>query len=126
MSVNYPLKRFPDAEDPASHTPLYTEEAKEHGAGAFCWMFNNDVRYLVYRHPDVFFNTTCGTSVHSVPVEHVEYGPHWDWDGNEDNPTLNPSISIKTMINWAEPYDWVEIFHGWIKGDYMESLLCES
>jgi len=39
-------------------------------------------------------------------------GPHrpqWSWDGNEDRPTLSPSVSAST-------------WHGYIRGGRMESV----
>lgn len=33
-----------------------------------------------------------GSGLHMLPVNTTEKSPSWDWDGNLDAPTLNPSI----------------------------------
>ena len=44
----------------------------------------------------------------------------WEWDGNEEAPTLSPSIMVDT--HWGE--DWVRVFwHGYMKAGHFQA--CE-
>lgn len=79
-------------------------------AGDFCWRRENgDVRGLFLGHPS---SSPGGWTLIHIPVRQGrnETGKHWGWDGNEEEPTLTPSLH--TIGHW----------HGWVrKGRLVEA-----
>lgn len=72
-------------------------------AGQFLWLDDRDKghRTIVYGCP-----CGCGTT-HGLPVAAGGQRPgRWGWDGNEDRPTVTPSIQIVGGCRW----------HGWLRG----------
>lgn len=53
--------------------------------------------------------THCRIPVRPVLTPGINGGHSWEWDGNEDKPTLHPSVHC------------VGSWHGWIKAGRMES-----
>jgi hypothetical protein len=53
----------------------------------------------------------CALPIRPVPdtVQPINGGHSWAWDGNEEKPTLTPSVN--SIGNW----------HGWIRAGRMES-----
>lgn len=51
-------------------------------------------------------------AVHSLPVNTIGIEPSWDWDGNIDAPTLNPSILTTTPVRC----------HGYLRAGIFEFL----
>lgn len=93
------MVRFPDCSD---------ADVIGGAPGAFCWMVPGPARVGTYRH---LCMRLPGGSVGVVPVE----GPHaWIWDGDEDRPTLSPSVLQRD-------HDGVELWHGFIRAGRMES-----
>ena len=44
----------------------------------------------------------------------------WTWDGDLDKPTISPSILNKTIPPGHN--DWIETFHGWVKGGVLQVI----
>ena len=92
------------------------------GVGAFLWTntphLGTDFRTLLLLVPDRMYGNAKGLLVtlyirnwkNLTPVP----GPLWDWDGNEDRPTLAPSIV-------AHPID-VRAWHGYLQQGELISL----
>ena len=122
--IHHTMKRFPERVDPddMNWQGAFCPDAKEYGPGAFSWDFDGrGYRYIIFRLPDGLLS-----DVHSVPVRSpgdVEGpdAPFWIWDGNEDSPTLTPSISIK-RIDGPDRANWPEIWHGFITGGVLRTL----
>lgn len=97
----------------AGHEPIEMkrvtgyDDLKDGPVGAFYWSLNeheNGRRYIKMNvptphHPD-------GFKLCSVPVEPGSTYA-WEWDGNEDRPTLKPSI------------DHFGHWHGWVQNGRM-------
>lgn len=68
------------------------------------------VRWLVLKLPS--------GHVTEIPVGQAKpvEGPSWQWDGNEDKPTLSPSLWH--WKNTGRPEEW----HGWIRSGRMVSV----
>ena len=124
MTQFYPLKQFEVVHGEGD------AEAHAYGPGAFCWFYAEGVRYIAFLTTDQYYKSDKYVSEH-VPVEPVEFGPHWKWDGNEDSPNLNPSILCKTKmpvkgpdgkVDYDRPWEWQEKFHGWIRNGHLEML----
>ena len=129
MATNYPMKRFPDLVD--GKKGVFSPEAKEYGVGAFSWIDNDGdgLLYIVFRHPNKVWRNTSGEmiGIGSIPVN----DGRWNWDGNRDVPTLNPSILFKTSVpdhmkeevrHLTDNDGWTETFHGFIKKGVLEVL----
>lgn len=67
------------------------------------------IRYFCVALPN---GLRCALPLRPVPQadQPINGGHHWDWDGNEDAPTLTPSLS-------AGRRGW----HGWIRAGHMVS-----
>ena len=79
---------------------------KDLPAGAWDWRMADDgkTRYLNFTCP-------CGCGVASmIPVTTVPGGHGWKWDGNEEKPTLSPSIQKLTPCRW----------HGYLRAGIFE------
>ena len=108
MTTEIQMKRFGG---------IFSDEAKAYGPGAFEWSSDgHGCRYLNFRAPNGYPDDW---GIHSIPIEPVGHeGPSWSWDGNEDSPTVSPSISTKHV----EDGKLVEHFHCWIKNGVIELL----
>lgn len=71
--------------------------------GDFDWHVTESTRMLVFIDPVGHY---IGVHVQPGTIEAPGTGPLWQWDGNEDKPTLTPSV-----LNLA-PGGW----HGWVRG----------
>jgi hypothetical protein len=84
------------------HTPIKMQRVRDYDAvkkvGDFYWgvgEVNEDgLMYLSFAVPRPTENNTDGWLFQMLPVKvgQNETGKHWGWDGNEDLPTLVPSI----------------------------------
>lgn len=54
------------------------------------------------------------TGLHILPVNTKEKSPSWDWDGNLESPTVNPSILTGKGTN--------KICHSWLKSGVFQFL----
>ena len=66
----------------------------------------------------MWFYCPCGCGLLqriTVGVEHKPHmgGPSWNWNGDEENPTLKPSVNV--LKNTICP-GW----HGWLRNGYWE------
>ena len=123
------MQRFPDDED-RGRQGAFTPEAKAYGPGAFSWDTDgHGVRFLIFRRPDRVFQDSDGNPVgiSAVPVYRAgeerlpsPYANQWEWDGDEDSPTLTPSIRNTTWPS-NQPNE-VETFHGFVRGGMIEVL----
>lgn len=64
--------------------------------GDFCFIDKVTLR--------IVFVCPCGThadgyGVRAVPLEPCSE-PHWDWDGNRDEPSLTPSLQDVSSCRW--------------------------
>lgn len=76
-----------------------SEEAFEHGAGAF-WFTEGDKEFYAL-----------------LPGMHLAYCPidgsrGWVWNGNREKPTLNPSIL--TSMHCGPEREHIELWHGYM------------
>lgn len=59
-----------------------------------------------------------GTGLHMLPVNCADVkNPQWDFDGNLDKPTLNPSILTRSMHN-GKPF----VCHSYLRNGVFEFL----
>ena len=75
-------------------------------AGDFYWEVGEDgSRFLSLAEPTPRPDNSGGWTYARIPVRQGpnETGKYWGWDGNEDAPTLTPSIH--TIGHW----------HGWVR-----------
>lgn len=81
------------------------EDAQEHGPGAFFWMVEDDRRTMVFHLPG-----EEGPRAIQVRPGQGDGNGIWGWDGNEDAPTLQPSI-----LAWDRNQgERVEVWHGYL------------
>ena len=65
------------------------------------WAFLDNDKHIAVRYGETPFK---GTVV--LPL----VGPAaWQWDGNKEAPTLNPSILVESVPNWNDGW------HGWLR-----------
>lgn len=84
--------------------------------GDFCFVGLGDRRSIVIRtpsepnaaglNPSGYEQTAWPISPHATRNNHS-----WTWDGNEDAPTLEPSLHHKLFTPQGE----VTLWHGWVK-----------
>lgn len=117
MTTYYPLKRF----DVVKDNGIKDGPAQAYGPGAFCWVTRGDppVKYIEFLTPEMYRGNEKYVE-QGVPVEDGHSKP-WHWDGNEDLPSLRPSISIKAKYG-SNPQEWREVFHGFIHNGHLEVL----
>ena len=66
---------------------------RELKVGEFCWSKEiNGVRYLHIVLPGSIRPDSIRCSTASPTIIQDNFGPVWGWDGNEDKPTLSPSL----------------------------------
>lgn len=108
------MQRFEPGAGHRRWSGAYSLGAKEYGAGAFDWVMINGLKHIEFRHPCKYF-TNDHTASH-FPVE----GPEaWTWDGDEERPTLSPSL-ISRVSDAAG--HWHEDFHGYVRAGVLEVL----
>ncbi|MEY9375964.1 DUF6527 family protein [Rhizobium leguminosarum] len=78
---------------------LNSEEAFEHGEGAF-WFEDGDA---------VFFVLLPGMHLARCPIDGSRA---WVWDGNREKPTLTPSIL--TSMTCGPEREYIELWHGFM------------
>ena len=82
MTSSFPLKRFGS---------VHSKEAKSYGPGAFAWADSTTPR-LIFLYPQ---ENKYGYNVGSIAVnDSLYHEPLWTWDGNLDNPSIDPDIQI--------------------------------
>ncbi len=78
------------------------------------WCFEREDKYIVIRLPDS--ETTERGSATGFPIhpdihsKGVEPGTYWEWDGNKEAPTLQPSLH------------WIGVWHGWMRAGEIISV----
>lgn len=92
------------------HPPIAMQRVRDQDAvkslGDFAWRVEeNGDRYLLFTVPRPLPDNPKGWLFNCLPVKQGpnESGRHWGWDGNEEQPTLTPSIHA--LGHW----------HGWIR-----------
>lgn len=72
-------------------------------AGDFCWFVNHERRRLLVL--AIPYHGAVNKWIHSEwTIDHKnECGAQWGWNGNEDAPTLTPSLHA------------VGVWHGWVR-----------
>ena len=111
MAVRYPLRRFLVVKGEGD------EEAQAYGPGAYCWTAPREgVQLLQFLTPTRYYMSEKWVEEHAQ----VEPFDHWTWNGDLDNPSLSPSILIKTRDGVS--LAWREVFHGYIRNGYLEVL----
>lgn len=85
--------------------------------GDFAWRTDGERRWLIVRTPsraDAANINTGGYEQTSWPIHpHTTQNGHtWHWDGNEDEPTLTPSLHH--ILH--HPDGPVTLWHGWVRG----------
>ena len=114
--TTYPLKRF---------NAVYgngDEDAQAYGPGAFCWTWPPDgsPRQIEFLTPRKWYpgGDDARWIPESVPVqEGAGVQGVWGWDGDWDNPRVNPSILCKQPDGNG---GWREVFHGFIRNGQLE------
>ena len=73
--------------------------------GEFAWGDENGMRYIMIALPRPRLDAPNDYIMSYLPVARGDNvsGEHWGWDGNEDAPTLKPSIQC--IGHW----------HGWVR-----------
>jgi hypothetical protein len=73
--------------------------------GDFAWHECDGTRFIMLALPNPKSGTPKNYIMDDLPVKQGpnETGKHWGWDGNEDKPTLTPSIHC--IRHW----------HGWVR-----------
>lgn len=76
--------------------------------GEFCWKVADGKRVLYLAVP---FDIASGYVLSRWTIDHYNScGAMWSWDGNEDAPTLTPSLHA------------VGVWHGWVRyGQLLEA-----
>lgn len=84
------------------------EEQVENGPpGSFCIdTLEDGLRVMWHKLPDGNFGCI---RLRPIPGSHSNASPSWQWNGNEEVPTLSPSVHL--------PGRW----HGWFRNGRMES-----
>jgi hypothetical protein len=91
----------------AGDDPFWMETAEQDGDFYF-FTVESGQRFFACRLPG---GHHCVVPIRPVFHEFASYngGHSWEWDGNEENPTLNPSINS------------VGTWHGWVRAGRLES-----
>ena len=93
--MSYEMKRLPDLYDGDSSI------IKTNNIGDFYWDLRDGHRALVIAVPWPSNQRPIWSSW-SIDYKN-DSGDQWSWNGDENKPTLSPSIN------------WVSVFHGWIE-----------
>ena len=82
--------------------------------GDFYWHFDEqNQRSLYFICPSK--TNPKGSDLCVITIAHENNnGASWSWNGDEDNPTILPSV-LFSMVKTLEPETKEEIWHGWIK-----------
>lgn len=95
------------------HAPVQMKRVEREGdidnAGEFAWELRDGVRYLSVALPRPSVSEPTGYLMNCLPVAKGDNVPgvHWGWDGDEEQPTLTPSVHCTG--HW----------HGWIRRGWM-------
>ena len=111
MSVR--CRRFDDV-----HSP----EAVRYGPGAFQWATSygepETIVGLIIRVPGVADARILRVYRKGEPRPHNDGRASWEWDGDEEAPTLSPSVGVRRDPH--EPGRWR--YHGWVRnGELVEA-----
>lgn len=94
------------------HLPIPMRRVEEEEGikqrGDFTWTISKETgqRYIIVAIPDIpSLDGTVHHDTRCIPVKEGSNDPgkHWGWDGNEDKPTLTPSIHA------------IGVWHGWVR-----------
>ncbi len=80
------------------------DEADQVGPGAFLWEVTADRRCILFMLPGETFLRTVQVAKGPPQNENV-----WGWDGNEDSPTLRPSLDAKDIKTCK-----ASVWHGYL------------
>ena len=95
------MRRVPDEDIEAVHAG---------GPGAFCWLRDGEFRSLY-----LFLPQPAGVSRWAIRPHELPNGHSWEWDGDEDRPTLSPSLHVISR-GWPEREIPEEtLWHGWVR-----------
>ena len=85
-------------------------EAQKHGAGGYWWRIRADGSRAL--HVLIPAETERGFAKAAWPIlpARLENGDGWNWDGNVEEPTLNPSLHA------------VGIWRGWMEAGRLRSV----
>ena len=93
------MRRVPDGDVGA---------VQDGGAGTFCWILDDGNRSLYLFLPS-------GVSRWAIRPHTLPNGHSWEWDGNEDAPTLSPSLHVIAR-GWPDRgIPDKTLWHGWVK-----------
>jgi hypothetical protein len=107
-SCSMQRKLFVEGEDP--HDAMWRKPV---APGDYVLCGEASTRYLYLHLPS---GGRCLLPIARAGEAHIHGGGAvWQWDGNEDAPTLEPSVWH--MPRSGEPKEW----HGWIRAGRMES-----
>lgn len=97
-TANYTCQRQPDGE---SCTKI----------GDFVFSEERDCLYIVLPHASgkPALDSTGRAALDAIPLSRGQGPRAWRWDGNEDRPTLMPSIN------------WIGHWHGWLTAGELRS-----
>jgi hypothetical protein len=90
-------------------TRCHSEEEVEKG-GPGCFFFEQEPDYERHLHLNLPDGTYIWIHVRLQNDPHPQGHPSWEWDGNEDAPTLTPSIHTHG------------VWHGYAKAGVLESV----
>ena len=94
------VRRLPDQID-------FPDVQVSNDPGSFYWMIHEGKRYLVVALPWPSDPSKGIFTRWSIDFPN-EQNAQWSWDGNEDEPTLKPSLH------------WVGVWHGWVTNGVLE------
>lgn len=76
--------------------------------GDFYWFIPEGKRKLIVALPWYIDRNPEAFVAGDWPIDHPNFnGAQWSWDGNEDVPTLMPSLH------------WEGLWHGWVREGYL-------
>ena len=96
------LTRVPDEDIEAVHAG---------GPGTFCWLVDGELRSLY-----LFLPGPAGVSRWPIWPHRLPNGHYWRWDGNEDQPTLSPSLHVIERTLEREGVPDKTLWHGHVRG----------
>lgn len=68
-----------------------------HEPGAFVWIVDDEGRRIIYTCPRGAGKRACAVPIHPNALPN---GASWQWNGNEEAPTLTPSINCVGGCGW--------------------------
>ena len=102
-------KRFADIVDDSGFSDGAAALRETRKAGDFYWDLRDGKRELLIAIPWPHSDRTLWCPWPIKPAS-TPGGQSWEWDGNEDAPTLNPSLN------------WVGVWHGYMRSGELETV----